>query len=119
PEVASRNIAEAAAADANASGVAKLVGDFYATGMDEAAINAAGLAPIQPILDRIDAIASPADIAQYLRDEFAAGRGEVFHFFGEADFKDSSTVIAYTYHGGLSLPEEGYCTEDGKDGADQ
>ena len=72
-EVASRNIAEAAAADANASGVAKLVGDFYATGMDEAAVNAAGLAPIQPILDRIDAIASQADIVKYLQDEFVAG----------------------------------------------
>src|SRR5690606_36721774 len=81
------------------------------------AINAAWLARIQPILDRIEAIASPADIAQYLRDEFAAGSGEVFHFFGEADFKDSSTVIAYTYQGGLSLPEKGYYTEDGKDGA--
>ena len=116
-EVASRNIAEAAAADANASGVAKLVGDFYATGMDEAAVNAAGLAPIQPILDRIDAIASQADIVKYLQDEFVAGRGEVFNFFGEADYKDSSTVIAYAYQGGLSLPEKAYYLEDGKDGA--
>src|SRR5690606_33044850 len=62
-EVASRNIAEAAAADADASGITKLVGDFYASGMDVEAINAAGLAPIQPILERIDAISSPADIA--------------------------------------------------------
>ncbi len=115
-EAASRNIAEAAAADKNASGVAKLVGDFYATGLDEAAINAAGLKPIQPMLDRIDAIKAPADVAQYLRDEFAAGRGEVFNFFGEADFKDSSTVIGYAYQGGLALPEKAYYLEDGKDG---
>ena len=116
-EVASRNIAEAAAADANASGLSKLVGDFYATGMDESAVNAAGLAPIQPILDRIDAIKTPADIAGYLRDEFAAGRGEVFSFGGEADFKNSSQVIGYAFQGGLALPEKAYYLEDGKDGA--
>ena len=116
-EAASRNIAEAAAADANASGVAKLVGDFYATGMDDAAINAAGLAPIQPILDRIDALQSPADVARYLRDEFAAGRGEVFSFGGEADFKNSSQVIGYAFQDGLSLPEKAYYLEDGPDGS--
>jgi putative endopeptidase len=116
-EAASRNIAEAAAADRNASGVAKLVGDFYATGMDEAAVNAAGLKPIQPILDRIDAIKSPADIAQYLRDEFAAGRGEVFGFFDGADYKDASKEIAWAFQDGLSLPEKAYYLEDGKDGS--
>ena len=116
-EVASRNIAEAAAADAGASGLSKLVGDFYATGMDEAAVNAAGLTPIQPILDRIDAIKTPADIGQYLRDEFAAGRGEVFSFGGEADFKNSSQVIGYAFQGGLALPEKAYYLEDGKDGS--
>ncbi|TAK37876.1 MAG: M13 family peptidase [Lysobacteraceae bacterium] len=116
-EVASRNIAEAAAADAGASGLSKLVGDFYATGMDEAAVNAAGLKPIQPILDRIDAIKTPADIGQYLRDEFAAGRGEVFSFGGEADFKNSSQVIGYAFQGGLALPEKAYYLEDGKDGS--
>ncbi|HEY0309833.1 MAG TPA: M13-type metalloendopeptidase [Luteimonas sp.] len=116
-EVASRNIAEAAAANDSATGLEKLVGDFYATGMDEAAVNAAGLKPIQPILDRIDAIKTPADIAQYLRDEFAAGRGEVFSFGGEADFKNSSQVIGYAFQGGLALPEKAYYLEDGKDGA--
>ncbi|MEO5827207.1 MAG: M13 family metallopeptidase N-terminal domain-containing protein, partial [Luteimonas sp.] len=116
-QAASRNIAEAAAADAKASGVAKLVGDFYATGMDEAAINTAGLAPLQPILQRIDALKAPADVGQYLRDEFAAGRGDVFSFGGEADFKNSSQVIGYAYQGGLSLPEKAYYLEDGKDGS--
>jgi putative endopeptidase len=116
-ETASKNIAEASAADANASGVSKLVGDLYATGMDEAAINTAGIAPIQPMLDRIDALKAPADIAQYLRDEFAAGRGEVFSFGGEADFKNSSQEIGYAFQDGLALPERAYYLEDGKDGS--
>ncbi len=116
-EVASKAISEAAASDKDASGVSKLVGDFYATGMDADAINAAGVAPIQPILDRIDAIETPADIGQYLRDEFAAGRGEVFNFYPEADFKNSSQEIAYADQGGLALPERAYYLEDGKDGS--
>ncbi len=112
-EAASRQIAEAAAADKDAAGVGKLVGDLYATGMDAAAVNAAGIAPIQPMLDRIDAIKTPADIGQYLRDEFAAGRGLMFGFFPEADFKDSRTELAYAFQGGLALPEKAYYLSDG------
>ncbi|MCL6618813.1 MAG: peptidase [Thermomonas hydrothermalis] len=115
-QAASRSIAEAAAANANAQGVEKLVGDFFASGMDTARINAAGLAPIQPMLDRIAALKTPADIAQYLRDEFAAGRGEVFSFGAESDFKDATRKIGFAFQGGLSLPEKAYYLEDGPDG---
>ena len=110
---ASRQIAEAAAADKNASGVEKLVGDFYATGMDEAAINAAGAKPLQPLLARIDAIKTPADLAAYLREEFAQGRGDLFAFYSNADFKNSQLMIAYADQGGLALPERAYYLQDG------
>ena len=113
---ASRSLVEAAAANADASGIDKLVGDLYASGMDAAAIEAAGITPIQPLLDRIDTLRTPADIASYLRDEFAAGRGEVFSFGAEADFKDSSHKIGYAFQDGLSLPEKAYYLEDGPDG---
>jgi putative endopeptidase len=113
---AARQLAEAAAAKPDAAGVEKLVGDLYATGMDTARIEADGIAPIKPSLDRIDALKTPADVAQYLRDEFAAGRGEVFGFYANGDFKDSSMVIAYADQGGLALPEKAYYLEDGPDG---
>ena len=113
---ASKGIAEAAAANTSATGIEKLVGDLYATGMDTAKVEAAGIAPMQPMLDRIAALKTPADIAQYLRDEFAAGRGEVFAFGAEADFKNSSQKIGYAFQGGLSLPEKAYYLEDGPDG---
>ena len=61
---ASKQLAEAAAAKTDATGVEKLVGDMYATGMDEAAVNAAGITPIQPMLDKIGTLKTPADIAQ-------------------------------------------------------
>ena len=115
-QAASRNIAEAAAAKQGATGIEKLIGDIYASGMDEATIEAAGITPIQPMLGRIAALKTPADIAQYLRDEFAAGRGEVFGFGAEADFKNSAMKIGYAMQGGLSLPEKAYYLEDGPDG---
>ena len=115
-QAASRHLAEAAAANPTASGIDKLVGDLYASGMDETAIEAAGITPIRPMLDRIDALKTPADIAAYLREEFAAGRGEVFAFGAEADFKDSSHKIGYAYQSGLSLPEKAYYLEDGPNG---
>ena len=42
-----RQLAEQAAADANATGVKKIVGDLWATGMDEAKINAQGIEPLE------------------------------------------------------------------------
>jgi putative endopeptidase len=114
---ANKQIAEAQAARSDASGVDKLVGDFYATGMDEAKVNAAGATPIQPMLDRIAAIKTPADVAQYLRQDFAAGAGDLFNFYSNADFHDSQLMIAYADQGGLSLPERAYYLEDGKDGS--
>lgn len=115
-QVACRQIAEEAADDEHATSVAKLIGDFYASGMDTAAVEEAGVTPIAPLLARIDALATPADVAQYLRDEFAAGRGEVFSFGPEADMRDSSREIAYASQGGLALPERAYYLEDGPNG---
>lgn len=113
---ANHALVEAAMAKPDASGVEKIVGDIYAAGMDEAAINAAGITPVKPIFDRINALKTPADIADYLRDEFAAGRGEVFSFGAEADFKNSSQRIGYAFQDGLSLPEKAYYLSDGPNG---
>jgi putative endopeptidase len=110
---ASKQLAEAAAAKSNVTGVEKLVGDMYATGMDEAKVNAAGITPIQPLLSKIDTLKTPADVAQYLRDEFAAGRGDAFNFYSNADFHDSQMMIAYADQGGLALPEKAYYLSDG------
>ena len=114
---ANKQIAEAQAARTDASGIDKLVGDFYATGMDEAKVNAAGATPIQPMLDRIATLKTPADVAGYLREDFAAGRGDLFAFYSNADFNDSQMMIAYADQGGLALPERAYYLEDGQDGS--
>jgi putative endopeptidase len=101
-------LVENLAAQADASGTAKLIGDVWATGMDEAAINAAGLAPIQPMLDEIAAVDSPESIAALLRSSYAKGQAYVFGFGPSPDFKNSTVNIAYAGQAGLGLPDKSY-----------
>jgi putative endopeptidase len=110
-------LAEEAAADKSAKGIEKIVGDFYATGMDAAKVNAQGLKPLQGRLASIEALKDPASIADWLRASFARGEGFLFGFGPEADFKNSSMNMAYATQGGLGLPDKGYYVD--KDKADK
>lgn len=103
-----RQLAEQAAADTGATGVEKIVGDFWATGMDAAKINQQGLAPLQGQLDAIAALDSQEKIADYLRTSAAKGQNLLFGFGPEADFKDSKNNIGYASQGGLGLPDKPY-----------
>ena len=67
-----RAIVEGAAADANASGDARKIGDAYQAFMDEAAIEAKGIAPVQPQLDAIAAITDTAALSRTLGEQLRA-----------------------------------------------
>ncbi|KAB8318538.1 peptidase [Tolypothrix campylonemoides VB511288] len=103
-----RQIAEQAAAKTNATGVDKIVGDFWATGMDAAKINQQGIEPLKGRLAEIDALTDVTSIADYLRKSYARGEGQLFGFGPEADFKNSTMNIAYATQGGLGLPDKEY-----------
>jgi putative endopeptidase len=105
---AQRQLAEQAAAMKDATGVEKIVGDLYATGMDAAKINAQGIAPIKGHLDAIAALSDKEAIAEYLRTSAAKGENDLFGFGPNADFNDSTVNIAYATQGGLGLPDKGY-----------
>lgn len=107
-EVQHALVRRAAESGAAADPVQARIGDLWRTGNDEASIEAAGLAPLQPQLDRIAALQDSAAIAGYLRDALAQGQGVVFSLSANADYKDSGNVIAYVSQGGLGLPEKGY-----------
>ncbi len=110
-----KQLVEGAAALENATGVEKIIGDIWATGMDEAKIEAAGLSPIQADLDSINGLTDAASIAQWLRRNDAAGKGFLIGFGPSPDFKDSSMTIAYATQGGISLPDRDYYTGDRED----
>ncbi|WP_421568948.1 M13 family metallopeptidase [Stenotrophomonas sp. PD6] len=107
-EVQHALVQQAAASQAKAGSVEAKIGDIWKTGSDEAKIEAAGIAPLQPQLDKIAALNDTAAITQYLRDSQAQGQGVLFSLSANADYKDSGNVIAYVGQGGLGLPEKGY-----------
>ncbi|WP_313248716.1 M13 family metallopeptidase [Stenotrophomonas indicatrix] len=111
-EVQHALVQQAAASQAKAGSVEAKIGDIWKTGNDEAKIEAAGLAPLQPTLDKITALNDTTAITQYLRDSQAQGQGVLFSLFANADYKDSANVIAYVGQGGLGLPEKGYYFDD-------
>ncbi len=106
-----RGIVEQAAREAvtapKGSDVQK-VGDFFASFVDEAGIEAKGMAPIQPRLDAIAAISTPAALAAALGE---AGRHGIDAPIGVGvlqDLKDPSIMSAYVGQGGLGLPDRDY-----------
>jgi len=88
------------------------IADFYGSCMDEQAIEAQGIKPLQGELDRIAKI---SDLLS-LEDEIAVFHVHripaVFCFGASQDFKDSSQIIAQLVQGGLGLPDRDYYTSD-------
>ncbi|MBB4722053.1 M13 family metallopeptidase [Xanthomonas euvesicatoria] len=95
----------------SAGSVDAKIADLWRTGSDEAAIDKAGITPLQPQLKDIDALTDAPSIAGWLRNSYAQGQGLVFSFGANADYKNSEQMIAYAGQGGLGLPEKGYYTD--------
>ncbi|MEO7177760.1 MAG: M13 family metallopeptidase N-terminal domain-containing protein, partial [Allosphingosinicella sp.] len=101
-------IEDAAKANAPAGTVQRKVGDFYASFMDEAAIEARGTAPLKPGLERIAAIRTPSDLAAAFGALGQTGVRTPFGVQVEQDLKDNSVYSVYVGQGGLGLPDRDY-----------
>lgn len=92
------------------------LGDYFGACMNEPAVEKLGARPLQPALDKINAMKSSRDLPAVLANlHFAtADAGFFFGFGSNQDFADSSKVIAFATSGGLSLPDRDYYlkTED-------
>ena len=108
-----RTIIEKAAASGGAPGSeAQKVGDFFASFMDEAAIEAKGIAPLKPQLDAIAAIASKADYAELVGRNFKLGvPGPIFMGVGP-DRKNPDRFVVQAGQSGLGLPDRDYYLDD-------
>jgi putative endopeptidase len=87
------------------------LGDFYASCMDEPAVEAAGLSPLQDELSRIAAISDRASLEAEIARLQERGVNALFQFGSEEDRKNSSQVIAEALQGGLGLPDRDYYTK--------
>ncbi|MFY9552403.1 MAG: M13 family metallopeptidase [Thermoanaerobaculia bacterium] len=102
---------KAAASTSSAPGSdVRKVGDFWASCMDEGAIEAAGIQPLRPELEAIQKIATPADLQSTIA-RLQGFSSAVFHFTAEQDRRNSSEVIAIASQGGLGLPDREYYTK--------
>src|SRR5262249_54489404 len=108
-----RSILENAAADQGAApgSDARKLGDFYGSCMDETAIEAAGIEPLRPEIDRINAIQSLAALQAEVARQQLRGVNALFQFGSEQDRKNSTEVIAAATQGGLGLPDRDYYTK--------
>jgi endothelin-converting enzyme/putative endopeptidase len=86
------------------------IGDFFHACMDEAAIEQAGLQPLQPVLDRIAGIKNFHDLDQFATEEHLDGIGGrwLFGFDSDQDLENSEDVIAFAGRGRLGLPDRDY-----------
>ena len=104
--------ASAAASSENASPDLKMVGDFYASGMDEKAVNAAGAKPLQDEFDHINAMKDKSDLVKEIGHLHSMGVGALFGFTSGQDDKNSAMIIAQAYQGGLGMPDRDYYLKD-------
>lgn len=111
-------IDQAAKSNAADGTEARKIGDYYASYMDEAAIERLGAAPLQPELARIAAIATRADLAAVigagLRADVDALNATNFHtdrllgLWVAEDLNDTKLYRPYLMQGGLWLPDREY-----------
>jgi putative endopeptidase len=90
------------------------IGDYYASCMDENAIDRKGLTPLQPELDRIAALKSKDELTPLLAHYQLIGVNAFFNYGEQQDFKDARKQIAALDQGGLGLPERDYYFRTGE-----
>ena len=88
------------------------IGDFYASFMDEAAVDAAGIAPLRPMMARVAAIASRSDWAAESGRMFRDGVTAPFNGFVNSDDRIPTEMIMRLTQSGLGLPDRDYYLRD-------
>jgi predicted metalloendopeptidase len=116
-EMILHDIASGASTAANPGFIEKMVGDFYASGMDEKTVDALGILPLRTELDRIGSLSSVAEVTGLVARLHSIGLGVCFGFGSEQDSKDSDRMIGGLGQGGLSLPDRDYYLRTDADSA--
>jgi putative endopeptidase len=88
------------------------IGDFYASFMDEAAVNAAGITPLRPMLARIQAISDRAGFAAEAGRLFRQGVTAPFTGYIASDDRRPTETIQRLLQSGLGLPDRDYYLND-------
>lgn len=105
---------EAAAKDstAPANSEARKIGDLYASFMDEAGVEAAGLGALKGELARIDALKSRSELPGLFAHLHRIGVSTPFGVGTQPDPRESTKVAARVDQDGLGLPDRDYYIKD-------
>lgn len=106
-----RAIIEEAAKNPN-DPIAKKVGDFYRSYMNEELIEKNGLDPLKAQFAAIDQIKTSEDVIRYFGEAGIIGIGGPIGFFISTDDKNSSRYLAGVAQSGTTLPDRDYYLKD-------
>lgn len=119
PELAERNraimkgILEKAAVDnPQRDSIDQKIGDYYESCLDEKTVDAKGLEPLKPELERIAAVQDKKALIDSIARVHMIGPNPLFNFYSQPDLHNADMVIAYIDQGGLSLPDRDYYLKD-------
>ena len=98
------------------------IGDYYESYIDEAGIEAKGIAPLKPTLDKIAAITDRTSLSRLLGEKLRADvdvlnatnlyTDNVFGFWASPSFDDPTRYSAFLLQGGLGMPDREYYISD-------
>ena len=86
----------------------QMIGDFWTTAMDSAKIEADGLKPIKPLIDRINNISDINNLLITVASFKKIGSETMFSDYVGQDAKNSEVIAYQLNQGGLGLPEREY-----------
>jgi putative endopeptidase len=120
-EVAKRNAALITDAAKAKTPEAKMVADYYAAFLNEAAIESKGTGPIKAELAQIAALKDKKQLASFLGGQLRADvdplnatnfyTDRLFGLWVSADFNNPSRNVPYLLQGGLGMPDRDYYTQ--------
>jgi putative endopeptidase len=96
-----------------AGNTTRKLGTFYASCMDSAATEQAGLDPIRPWLAGIDSVTKLSRLVPEIAALQILGVNVVFRYAPDVDAHDAAHYIVWLHQGGLGLPDRDYYTQPG------
>jgi endothelin-converting enzyme/putative endopeptidase len=94
------------------------IGDYYGSCMDEQAIDAKGVMPLQPELDRINSLANREGLPRLLAMLHSIGTPAFFGVGAAPDIDNADVSMAIIGGGGLGLPDRDYYFREDAKSAD-
>ena len=89
------------------------LGTFYASCMDSIGAESKGATTMRPLLSRIDAVGSRAQLLAQIAEVQMNGGDALFAYGPAADAHDAEHYIVWLAQAGLGLPDRDYYTDEG------